>query len=83
MTWTVVWHPDATNKLAEIWLQAADRAAVVRATHDIDRTLGDRPELSGVEFYGDRLLDVAPLSVVYCFSEPDRLVKILDVTDLG
>jgi hypothetical protein len=79
MIWTVVWHPDATDRPAEIWLEATDRNAVTRATHGIDRAIRENPETKGIDFYGDRLYDEAPLSVVYRMSESDRLVTVLDV----
>jgi hypothetical protein len=79
MRWTVVWHPDAINRLAEIWLEATDRNAVTRSAHVIDHAIRDDPERKGVDFYGDRLYDEAPLSVVYRMSEPDCLVTVLDV----
>jgi hypothetical protein len=77
--WTVVWHSDAMNHLTEIWLRAADRNAVSLASHVVDQTLGQSPELAGEEFYGDRLFDFAPLSVIYRVSEPDCLVTVLQV----
>ena len=79
MKWTVVWNPNASNQLADIWLRAVDRNAVASATAEIERAIAQDPENAGFEYYGDRLYVVLPISAVYEISPPDRLVRVIDV----
>jgi hypothetical protein len=79
MIWTVVWHQDAIDKLADIWLQASDRGAVTLAAHEIEQALRQDADKQGTDFFGDRLYVEPPLSVVYRVFPPDCLVRILDV----
>jgi len=63
MTYTVTWTPDAEQELAAIWLQAANRAAVTRAAHEIDQRLGRDPLSEGESRSGiRRILFVWPLA---------------------
>lgn len=80
MRFTVTWHPDARDELARMWLNASDRDAVTKAAHEVDRQLSIDAHLKGVDFYGDRLLVVKPLSVTYSVSVDDRLVEVLQVS---
>lgn len=59
----VTWHSDARSELAQIWLAAADRAAVSDAANRIDVVLSNDPEDAGDDFYGDRILVERPLAV--------------------
>jgi hypothetical protein len=78
--YTVVWHVDAENELAELWLAANDRDAVTLATNTIDSHLAADADRKGIAVEGDlRLLVVPPLRVLFAVSEPDRMVRILDV----
>ena len=79
-TYTVVWHQDALNELAEIWAAAAERATVTDSVVRIDRVFRFDPAVKGVDFYGDRLLVVVPLAVVYTIREQDRVVEVVGVT---
>jgi hypothetical protein len=80
---TVVWHDDAQNLLAEEWLNAPDRIAVTSATHAIDLELASDAQTKGILVEGDlRELIVSPLRVWFSISEPDRLVKIVHVEKL-
>jgi plasmid stabilization system protein ParE len=80
MRYTVVWSNSAQNELTEIWLSAAaDRAQITKAAHQVDQELGTHPEANGVEFYGDRLLVVPPLQLVFNIRANDRIVEILHV----
>ena len=79
-TYTVVWHQQALHELAEIWASADRRQAVADSVVRIDRALRLDPAVKGVDFYGDRLLIVVPLAVVYSVRENDRTVEVLSVT---
>lgn len=80
MRHTVTWTPSARDvELTEIWLQAPDRQAVTKAAHEIDRRLRVNPESQGQDFYGDRILEVWPLIVVFAVYPDDRLVEVLQV----
>ena len=79
-TYTVTWHQQALDELTEIWTAAGRRQAVNDRVDRIDRVLRLGPAGKGVDFYGDRLLVVLPLAVVYSVSEQHRTVEILSVT---
>jgi hypothetical protein len=79
--YTVVWHEDALNLLAQIWLQSSERLAVTQSAHTADVELASDPELKGSSVEGElRELIVPPLRILFAASEPDRLVKILHVS---
>ena len=79
MRFTVTWHPDAENELADIWLNSEDRTTITQAVHAIDQALASDPSNQGEEFYGDRILVELPLAVTFTINEPDRTVQILQV----
>ena len=76
MRFTVIWSQVAQNQLAELWLNAADRNAVTQASHQIDQLLAIDPDQQGDDFYGDWLLVVPPLQVVYRIVTDDMQVVI-------
>jgi hypothetical protein len=73
---TVVWSKAAQDRLAEIWMAAADRRAISLAADQIDRLLAVSPLSFGADFGGDRILTIDPLSVIYTASAPDCLVTV-------
>jgi plasmid stabilization system protein ParE len=79
MRYTVIWTPDALDQLADVWLRATNRNAVTQAAYQIDQILRDDPGSKGVEFYGDRLLVVTPLQVIFVTRPDDRLVEVQQV----
>ena len=79
MRFTLSWHPDVERELAETWIRAPDRRAVTEAIARIEQMLTVSADTVGEEFYGDRLLVVAPLAVTYSVSVPDRMVQVLQV----
>ena len=83
MRYTVAWEQAAEDELILIWMNAVDKEAVRDAADQIDPILAVDPETKGEEFYGDRLLVVAPLSVTFSVLPDDRLVKVLSVWRAG
>jgi hypothetical protein len=81
-TYTVVWHEQALDELAAIWAASDRQQAVTESVSRIDRILRTDPAVKGVDFYGDRLLVVVPLAVVYLVKEQDRIVEVLTATEL-
>ena len=79
MKFTVTWDPQAEAELMQLWLSGKDRQAITDAANTIDRLLAYDPDQQGVDFYGDRLLVVPPLSVTYTVSHADRRVVIRQV----
>ncbi len=79
MPFTVVWLPAALQQLADIWNSATDRNAVTRAASRVDAILRIDPESKGVDFYGDRLLVLPPLHIVYRVLPDDMQVEVLQV----
>lgn len=64
--YTVVWHVEARDELAEIWTGARDRNAITAASNLIDRQLADDATTKGVELSeGLRGLFVPPLRVLF------------------
>lgn len=78
--YTVVWHNDARDQLAELWVNASDRQSVTLAANAIDRHLANAAESKGIGVEGDlRQVVIPPLRLLFSVSEADRMVKILDV----
>jgi hypothetical protein len=71
---TVVWPPKLLNELGRIWNRYRDPRITV-ASNEADRRLATSPE-KGKRFFGDLLLEVPPLYVVYKYSPDDRLVLV-------
>jgi len=78
--YTVVWHQEARDELAQLWIEAQDRNAVTLAARAIDRDLAaDAPEKGVPAPDALRQLTAPPLRVLFAVSEPDRVAKILSV----
>jgi plasmid stabilization system protein ParE len=80
MRYTVVWKPEAQRRLANLWLNAADRRAVTAAADAIDKKLLTDPGTQGESRPGGRrILMESPLGVLFKVSEQDRIVTVLTV----
>lgn len=80
MTFTVTWKPSAKRKLAEIWLQAADPAAVSQAANALDFALRTSPTTLGESRSGNlRFVVHGPLAVLFEVHALDRRVDVLSV----
>ena len=81
---TVVWHQDARDELARLWMVATDRGAVRSAADAIDRDLAvDAPFKGNPIPDGLRQLTVPPLRVLFAVSQGDRMVRVLEVARLS
>ena len=79
--WAVDWTPIAENQLADIWLQAPDRAAVTTAEEAISRMLARDPLGHGKEVSeGLWRLTVKPLTVFYV---PDSVQGTVELQAVG
>jgi len=78
--YTVVWHLDAENTLAEIWMDAEDGNRVSAAAASIDRELSHDAVSKGRPA-GDqmRVLHRPPLEALFEVSELDRMARVLAV----
>jgi hypothetical protein len=77
---TVVWHADARDELARLWIVATNRGALTSAADAIDRELAVDASLKGNGIPdGLRQLTVVPLRVLFAVSEADRMVRVLEV----
>ena len=47
MLYTVIWQPNAENRLAQIWLDADDRSVVTEAANEIDGRHRNDPKSFG------------------------------------
>ncbi len=84
MSYTVVGRPRQKQRLAELWMEAADRAVVTSAADDIDRRLRQAPYQEGESREGSfRLLIVEPLAAKYRVFEGDRIVAIVRIWRIG
>jgi hypothetical protein len=80
---TVTWSETAEQQLAAIWIAAADRAAITRASHEIDVTLRVDADTVGRRHIGTvRRFRHYPLAVLFDVSEPDRLATVIAVWSL-
>jgi mRNA-degrading endonuclease RelE of RelBE toxin-antitoxin system len=80
MTYTVLWVPQAEQRLAALWLSAPDREAVTTAAHRIDQQLRSNPEDQGeARSVGQRVLIDPPLGVIFQVQPEDRVVYVLTV----
>lgn len=80
MNYTVFWTPSAEEELADIWLNAADRAAITQASHRIDQRLRRDPGNDGESrSRGRRIMIDRPLAVIYRPHPEDRTVDVLHV----
>jgi hypothetical protein len=80
MKWTVVWQPEADDRLAELWNIGPDRAAIAQAANQIDWLLARDPEHQGEEREDNiRIMIVPPLAVYFTISQPDCMVSVIDV----
>src|SRR2546423_960136 len=77
MRYTVIWKPPAEERLAEIWLDSADRNAVTAASDAIDIALREDPVRAGESRPdGARILIYPPLAVYFDAIEEDRTVFV-------
>lgn len=77
---TVVWHQEALDQLANTWTRSIDRRGITRASNTIDSVLAQDAHLKGdLILHGLRDITVSPLRVLFEVSEPDRIARILRV----
>ena len=77
---TVVWTDQALRHLTNIWMGAANPAAVTAAAHTIDQELARDAPTKGVVWKGAfRMLACPPLSAMFTVVEPDRQVHVITV----
>jgi hypothetical protein len=80
MRYTVIWRSAAEQALAQIWLDADDRAAVRTAADHLDRLLLHDPETLGESrSEGTRVVFVPPLMALFKVFEEDRQVVVLNL----
>jgi hypothetical protein len=77
---TVVWWQFAKSRLADLWVDATDKAIVTRAADEIDRRLAADP-VSSVEDCHEGLcrLTIDPLTVQFTIKHLDRRVTVWTV----
>lgn len=80
MKFTVFWKKTAERHLAQIWLDAADRASVTKAAHDIEKALKGNPnEIGESRDEENRIFFVPPLGVTFTVNELDCQVLVASV----
>lgn len=76
MIFTVTWLPSAQNDLIELYIAGADKKAITNAANKIDAELRIDPDTKGFAFFGDRILRINPLLVIFTVKPDDRLVEV-------
>ena len=79
MRYTVVWDAQALADLARAWVSGSDRRAITAAADQIDQELATDPDRKGVPFFGDRILVVEPVAVVFAIRSDDFVVEVIQV----
>jgi hypothetical protein len=75
-----VWHAEATNELAEIWVESLNRNAVADSSNAVDRELKDAPASKGTELSeGSRALVSPPIQVLFVVREEERTAEVLPI----
>jgi len=80
MKYTVLWHSQAEDQLAALWMAAADKPSVTAAAHRIDHLLESNPSIQG-ESRGDddRIMFEPPLAVLFRVDLTGRTVHVVSV----
>jgi len=80
MRFRIVWTPQATIELTDVWLNAANPAAVTAATNAIDALLAADPYAVGTHSFAT-VYECAhgPLGVEYEVDDANRSVSVLNV----
>ena len=77
--YTVVWDDEATEALAQIWLESSNRQEITQAAKEVDDNLTYDSSEKGSEFLGARMLVVHPIWVVFKVQPEDCVVTVLQV----
>ena len=83
MRYTVIWRHSAQDRLALLWMQAADREAVRQAADQFEYLLKTSPQVRGNDQQGVYEYTIPPLQIVFEVSPGDRKVTVLRVVYLG
>lgn len=74
---TVTWHREAEDELAELWLYATDLNEISAAVQAIDLALSSEAESKGeIVAEGLRSFNAPPLRVLFAISQADRVVQV-------
>ncbi len=77
MKYTVVYLPSAEQQLADLWLKAANPAAVTQASDKIDQLLKNDPLSVGESRVTNlRIVFEDPIAAIYDVREADSVVKV-------
>jgi plasmid stabilization system protein ParE len=78
--YTVRWKQSALDRLAELWLDAADRDAVNAAVLEIDRSLASNPNEAGESRSENvRVIFCQPIGCFFFIDESRDVVEVLRV----
>jgi len=75
----VTFDDAATDELATIWLNAADRKAVMIAAAALEREIWDDPNSKGTPHFGGWVIRHDPLMYFYDLIPDDCLVRVTQV----
>lgn len=74
---TVTWHREAEDELAQLWISATDRNEISAAVQAIDLALSNEADSKGENLAeGLRSFNAPPLRVLFAIVEADRVVQV-------
>ena len=80
MSYNVIWLPAAEDELAELWLDASLRAAITRASNDLDKQLRrDAPNAGESRSQDFRIVFELPLVASVWVQPGGREVRVMHV----
>lgn len=80
MMYSLLWKPKAEGQLADAWTSAADRAAVTRASEQLETLLTFAPSAIGESrTLGQRVAFLPPLVVTFDVDEIARQVTVVNI----
>jgi hypothetical protein len=80
MKFQIIWLPGAEEELTQIWLEAADCAAITKAVFDIEQALRTDPLNQGESRGGvHRAIAAGPVVVAYEPHPDDLRVEVISI----
>lgn len=82
MRYEVIWTPDAERDLASVWLNAANRPAVTKSIHQLERDLSISPLSVGESRRSsvERIAYLEPVGISFSIIVDDLKVYVTAVT---
>jgi len=80
MNFTVIWLPDAEAALTAVWIASSRRAAITRASAELDRRLAENAANEGESRpNGRRIIFQPPLAAIFRVEVETSIVVVTQV----